>query len=103
LFLSPVEKIMQVFDDVLKQDPLYEVVQASHGYTLLGWQPCKNQWYSAELLETPEAMLDALVDAYASYLEDTMTAQGERDELTPQEREDVDARCRQLREKCLAD
>jgi hypothetical protein len=28
----------------------------------------------SELLETPEAMLDALVDAYASYLEDTMTA-----------------------------
>jgi hypothetical protein len=48
-------------------------------------------------------MLDALVDAYASYLEDTMTAQGERDELTPQEREDVDARCKQLREKCLTD
>ena len=87
------EKILQVFDEILKQDPLYEVVLTNHGYTLLAWQPNRNQWYSAELLETPEAMLDALLDAYS----------GERDDLTPLEQKEVEAQCRQLREKCLVD
>ena len=96
------EKILQVFDDILKQDPLYEVVQTSHGYTLLAWQPSRNQWYSAELLETPETMLNALLNAYSDYLEDKIT-QGERDDLTQQEQEEVEAQCRQLREKCLVD
>ena len=96
------EKILQVFDDILKQDPLYEVVQTSHGYTLLAWQPSRSQWYSAELLETPEAMLDALLNTYSGYLENKIT-QGERDDLTPQEQKEVEIQCRQLREKCLAD
>ena len=96
------EKILQVFDEILKQDPLYEVVQTNHGYTLLAWQPSRSQWYSAELLETPEAMLDALLDAYYGYLENKIT-QGERDDLTQQEQEEVEAQCRQLREKCLVD
>ena len=30
------DRILQVFDDILRQDPLYEVVSTSHGYTLLG-------------------------------------------------------------------
>lgn len=30
------DRIFQVFDDILRQDPLYEVVSTSHGYTLLG-------------------------------------------------------------------
>lgn len=96
------EKILQVFDDILKQDPLYEVVQTSHGYTLLAWQPSRSQWYSAELLETPEAMLDALLNTYSGYLENKIT-QGERDDLTPQEQKEVEIQCRQLRKKCLAD
>ena len=29
------EVIIQVFEDILRQDPLYEVVSTSHGYTLL--------------------------------------------------------------------
>ena len=27
------EKILQVFEDILQKDPLYEVVSTSHGYT----------------------------------------------------------------------
>ena len=41
------EKILQVFEDILRQDPLYEVVSTSHGYTLLGWDEHRYQWYSA--------------------------------------------------------
>ena len=63
------ERVLNAFEDILQQDPLYEVVSTSHGYTLLAWDEHRNQWYSAELLETPEAMLDALLGVHSSYLE----------------------------------
>lgn len=94
------EKILQVFEDILRQDPLYEVVSTSHGYTLLARDAHRNQWYSAELLETPEAMLNALLDVYSSYLESELLG-NERDDLTEQEEEEIQARCRQLRKKCF--
>lgn len=96
------EKILQAFEDILRQDPLYEVVPTSHGYTLLGWDEHRHQWYSAELLETPEDMLDALLGNYSSNLELQFTG-GERDDLTKQEEEEIETRCRRLREKCLSE
>ena len=50
------DRILQVFDDILRQDPLYEVVSTSHGYTLLGWEPNREEWYSVLLLDTPESI-----------------------------------------------
>ena len=96
------EKILQIFEDILRQDPLYEVVSTSRGYTLLGWDSYRNQWYSAELLETPEDMRDALLGNYSSNLEFQLTG-GERDELAEQEKEEIEARCEQLRKKCLSE
>ena len=32
------EVILQVFSDILLQDPLYKVVSSSHGYTLISWE-----------------------------------------------------------------
>ncbi len=93
------EKVLNVFGDYLQQDPLYEIVSTSHGYTLLAWEPGREEWYNAQILKTPKAMLNALLETYASYLEDKIT-QNERD-LTPQEQEQIDSQCKQLREKCL--
>ena len=95
------EKILKVFEDILRQDPLYEVVSTSRGYTQLGWDSYRNQWYSAELLETPEDMLDALLGNYSSNLELQFTG-GERDDLTEQEEKEIDARCQRLLAKCIA-
>ena len=44
-------------------------------------------------------MLNALLETYASYLEDKIT-QNERD-VTAQEQEQIDSQCKQLQEKCL--
>jgi len=93
------EKILNVFGDYLQQDPLYEIVLTSHGYTLLAWEPNREEWYNAQILKTPETMLNALLETYASYLEDKIT-QNER-EVTPQEQGQIDSRCRHFREKCL--
>ena len=96
------ERVLNAFEDILQQDPLYEVVSTSHGYTLLAWDAHRNQWYSAELLETPEDMLDALLGVHSSYLESELLG-NERDDLTEQEEEEIETRCRQLRGKCLSE
>ena len=96
------ERVLNAFEDILQQDPLYEVVSTSHGYTLLAWDAHRNQWYSAELLETPEAMLDALLGVHSSYLESELLGD-ERDDLTEQEEEEIEAQCQRLRKACLSE
>ena len=92
------EKVLSVFSDYLQQDPLYEVVLTSHGYTLMEWEPNRNEWYSATLMATPEILLDSLAAAYADFLEDQITA-NER-ELNPSEMAEIKAKCKLLREQC---
>ena len=96
------ERVLNVFEDILREDPLYEIVFTSHGYTLLAWDAHRNQWYSAELLETPEDMLDALLENYSSNLELQFTG-GERDDLTEQEKKVIEDQCKQLRKNCLSE
>ena len=92
------EKVLNVFSDYLQQDPLYEVVLTSHGYTLMAWEPERNEWYQAELMETPEMLLNTLLDAYAGFLEDQMT-ENDR-ELNPSEEAEIKIRCKILQEQC---
>lgn len=92
------EKVLAVFADYLQQDPLYEVIFTSHGYTLMAWEPRKNQWYTAEIMETPEILLDALLCKYAEYLEEQLT-DSERD-LTAAERAEIDTKCGRLKTEC---
>ena len=95
------EKVLEVFADYLKQDRLYEVVTTSHGYTLMAWEPERSQWYSAEIMTTPEDLMDGLLDAYANFREDQIT-DNERD-LTQQEQIRVNRECALLREKCIGE
>ena len=93
------EKILKVFQAYLDDDPLYEVVQTSHGYTLMAWEPHRNDWYSAEIQKTPEDLRNALLGTYANFLEDKIT--GNDRDLTATETEEIQQRCRELLEKCL--
>ena len=92
------ENILKVFQAYLEDDPLYEVVQTSHGYTLMAWEPHQNDWYSAEIQKTPEDLRNALLDTYANFLEDKIT--GNERELTVTETGEIQQRCRELFEKC---
>ena len=94
------ERVLNVFEDILREGPLYEIVFTSRGYTLLAWDAHRNQWYSAELLVTPEDMLDALLGVYSSFLESELLG-NERDDLTEQEEEESETRCQRLRVKCI--
>ena len=93
------EKVREVFQAYLDDDPLYEVVQTSHGYTLMAWEPHRNDWYSAEIQKTPEDLRNALLSTYANFLEDKIT--GNDRDLTATETEEIQQRCRELLEKCL--
>ena len=93
------ENILKVFQAYLEDDPLYEVVQTSHGYTLMAWEPHQNDWYSAEIQKTPENLRNALLGTYANFLEDKIT--GNDRDLTATETEEIQQRCRELLEKCL--
>ena len=95
------EKVLAVFADYLQQDPLYEVILTSHGYTLLAWEPERNQWYSAEFMATPENLMNSLLDVYASFREDQIT--GNDRDLAQQEEAELKRECVQLRNKCLGE
>lgn len=92
------EKVLEVFQAYLDDEPLYEVVQTSHEYTLMAWEPHRNNWYSAEVQKTPEDLRDALLDTYANFLEDKIT--GNDRELTAEETAEIQQRCREIFEMC---
>ena len=92
------EKVLKVFQAYLDDDPLYEVVQTSHGYTLMAWEPHRNDWYSAEIQKTPEDLRNALLGTYANFLEDKIT--GNERELTVTETREIQQRCQELLERC---
>ena len=93
------EKVLTVFADYFQQDPLYEVILTSHGYTLMAWEPERNQWYSAEFMATPKNLMNSLLDAYANFREDQIT--GSDRDLTQQEEAEIKRECAQLQNKCL--
>lgn len=67
------EKVLKVFQAYLDDDPLYAVVQTSHGYTLMAWEPHRNDWYSADIQKTQDDLRNALLGTYANFLEDKIT------------------------------
>ena len=92
------EKVLEVFQAYLDDDPLYEVVQTSHVYTQIACEPHLNHSYSAEIQKTPEDLRNALLDTYANFLEDKIT--GNDRDLTVTETGEIQQRCRELWEKC---
>ena len=97
------EKVLEVFHDAIEQDPLYEVVLTSHGYTLMAWEPKENEWYSARFMATPEILRDALIEVYEDFLTDQITKSADDRELTEAEQAEIDAKCDRLMELCEDD
>lgn len=93
------EKVLKVFGPYLATDPDYEVVQTRHGYTLMGWNNNREEWFCADFCQTPEKLRDALLDAYENYLE-FVVLDVDRD---PTESEKLEIRNKRqaLYEKCM--
>ena len=94
------QKVLNVFADVLDHDPLYEVVQTSRGYTLMGWEPEREEWSHVERMATPEDLRDALLNNFATLREEEIT--GNERELTDGEQAEIDAECEKMKTLCEA-
>ena len=94
------EKVLDVFKEYLAGEDMYEIVETSRGYTLMGWNEPRKEWHTAKYLETPEIMLEAL-ETYADYLADELT-ESDRD-ITPEEQAEISAKCQHLRTLCQSE
>lgn len=92
------ETVLKVFEGYQRADPDVEVIQTSRGYTVLTWDNGQEDWSSSVVCATPEKLRDKLAANYMSFLQLKAT-QGRRD-LTPQERQSIDAECGKLRRLC---
>lgn len=92
------EKVLKIFRDYLAQDPAYEVVTTSRGYNVMAWDSYQEAWYDVRLCPTPEALRDALLDAYTNYLEYGTTPDAR--DLTDAEEQAVQAKRRAMLERC---
>lgn len=84
------ENVLSVFEDYLAEDTIFEILMASHGYTMMEWDEKAQDWDSAKICHTPEDLKDYLMDAYTGYLAYKITL-GRRS-LTDDERQRISAR-----------
>lgn len=61
-------KVLDVFQPFLSEG-VYEIVSTSHGYTILEWDSCCQEWISVKLCVTPDDMAETLLEHLTNYLE----------------------------------
>ena len=72
------EKVLSVFDPFLAENGIYEIVQTTHGHTILEWDSRSQEWISVKLCATPKELAETLLDDLTGYLEYKATL-GRRD------------------------
>lgn len=72
------EKVLSVFDPFLAENGIYEIVQTTHGHTILEWDSRSQEWISVKPCATPEELAETLLDDLTGYLEYKATL-GRRD------------------------
>lgn len=55
------KKVLKVFEQFLFENGIYEIVQTSHGYTVLEWDSRAKEWAGVQLCSTPEEMAEILL------------------------------------------
>ncbi len=63
------ENVMEVFKDYLDEDNMYEIVETSHGYTIMEWDSKMEDWSDSRLCKTPQDMFSELLDCFTGFLE----------------------------------
>ncbi len=62
------EKVLDVFQPLLSEG-IYEIVSTSHGYAILEWDPCCQEWIGVKLCVTPNDMAETLLEHLTNFLE----------------------------------
>lgn len=93
------ERVLEAFREHLTEDTSVEVVPTRHGYTYLTWDDRRENWDTAEICLTPEALLDRLIGAVESY-EQCRLLDGTRDPTDAERKAFVEA-AERYRKRCL--
>lgn len=93
------ERVLEAFREHLTEDTGVEVVPTRHGCTFLTWDDRRENWDTAEICLTPEALLDRLTGAVESY-EQCRLLDGTRDP-TDAERKAFAEAAKRYRKRCL--
>lgn len=93
------ERVLEAFREHLTEDTGVEVVLTRHGYTYLTWDDRRENWDTAEICLTPEALLDRLIGAVESY-EQCRLLDGTRDPTDAERKAFVEA-AERYRKRCL--
>ena len=93
------EKVFEVFREYLDADDEFEIVKTRRGYTVLHWDNMGCDWYGVHLCTTPEALRDAVLSAYGTYLEYEII-KGRGYDLTEAEEKIVQDKCAVMLARC---
>lgn len=63
------EKVLQIFQDYLKDDPGIDVVVTRRGYAVMLWDHRQQNWSDVECCRTPEMLLEKLTEMAEGYRE----------------------------------
>ena len=96
------KKFLEVFGEYLEEDECCEVVNTSRGYTVMIWDTRQEGWNSSEIASSPEKLRDMLLDSCDEYLTCKIFDECKRESPTKQEKQKIEAVCRDLRERCGA-
>lgn len=78
------EKVLEIFEDYLKEDECAEVVSTRHGHALMMWEPALHGWDEVIPCETPDELFDALLEQVKSYHSYLLAKEQGRYECTPE-------------------
>lgn len=79
---------------------VWGVINLLEGYTVIIWDTCQKGWNSSQITPSPEELRDILLDSCDEYLTCKIIDECKREDLTEQEKQKIEAVCRDLLERC---
>lgn len=83
------EKVLEIFKTYLDKDRATEVVQTSHGPTVMLWDSTTKTWTEVDCCPTPEALFDKLMESFVFYKEFAIWEWYRREKPTEEERKQI--------------
>lgn len=83
------EKVLEIFDEYLKEDLKCEVIKTRHGYIVAIWDNTHRNYEFVDYCDTPDELKAQLLDEIESYNIYKFTL-AKREKLKPNERKFID-------------
>ena len=99
IFIMTFEKVLNIFEDYLKEDTCAEAVLTRWGYAVMIWDTRGQHWSEVIAYPTPEKLFDALLEKSEEYWSYQLSKQQGIEEYTPEIKAAVKEKCRIFLEK----